>query len=391
MDISIVGAGYAGLLSAIKIKDVKIFEENKYVGIPPHCTGLVSYVTVNYLGDIAREVITNEFKGLAILDSAYKELFYLKPYPKIVRLDRIKLEELMKDQALNNGSIINLRQRVIGINFNRSKYSLVVNRNGNIEDHQSDFVIVAEGASQGLSVRLGLARRHRKLFLGFQGYADAGSNMADYTHNDTIVILLNDKYFKDFFGWIIPVSRKKVLIGVGLPIVHSSKLHKGNSYSSVINALIADLYRNRFISSRTIRKSYGGLIIRNAPSTKHFRYRAISIGDAMGMVKPFSGGGLYTIAYQIEILSKLIHRYMYDYESLWNRYRRYIERLISQLKSQEMLSNLLSRIGLEAAFKMLSSMGIVGGLETFDFEHHFEYFRNKIMDIFRGVNLVRFK
>ena len=65
--VAIVGAGPTGLQTAIRIKElgfeVSVLEEHESIGIPEHCTGLISKKGVEDLGIHLGDSLQNSIKG----------------------------------------------------------------------------------------------------------------------------------------------------------------------------------------------------------------------------------------------------------------------------------------------------------------------------------------
>jgi len=57
--IAVIGAGPAGLSVAAALKGAEVFEEHNAVGLPRHCTSLVSAVSAERVG-IPREVVVRK-------------------------------------------------------------------------------------------------------------------------------------------------------------------------------------------------------------------------------------------------------------------------------------------------------------------------------------------
>ncbi len=82
MRVRVIGAGVAGLSFALAItatgyQDVLILEEHPRVGVPKHCTGLVSETTVQAFGSIARSCVVSKFREYVVRDTGGRSVIYL--------------------------------------------------------------------------------------------------------------------------------------------------------------------------------------------------------------------------------------------------------------------------------------------------------------------------
>ena len=86
--------------------------------------------------------------------------------------------------------------------------------------------------------------------------------------------------WKNLFGWVIPIGNKQCRIGLGC------KKHLKNSFQKFLKELS--------IEDSMIIEKYGGQVVIGYPRKMAF-YRAILLGDAAGMVKASTGGGINTL------------------------------------------------------------------------------------------------
>ena len=95
-------------------------------------------------------------------------------------------------------------------------------------------------------------------------------------------IFLGSKYGPQGFGWTVPIKEKKLLIGV---------LTKGKSKEITKSFIKSLLNKYQFFDSNTVEIRTWGIPIK--PIEKTYEERTLIIGDAAGLVKPITGGGIY--------------------------------------------------------------------------------------------------
>jgi flavin-dependent dehydrogenase len=363
MDIIVVGGGFSGLLMASRIEGSVVFEENPRVGVPPHCTGLVSRATVDLIGYAARESIVSRYRVIRVHRLFGGELFELVPDQDIVRLDRILLEELLAKETEDRGSRVITRSRVLDVGFDGS---VSVEIDGSVRTIRGSLVINAEGSSQRFSRRLGISGVS-SYYVGVQGYTVCSGEVGE----EEIGVYVDDRLSRGFFSWVVPLDDRRCVVGTAYPL--------GDRGGDRIEILAKILSRRGVLLDRRVRELYGGLILRGYPSHKHHRGRLIAIGDSSGFVKPFSGGGLYPSSLQVGVISSRLRRH--GFEDAIARYYRDVRRHIDSLRIQWIATKILERLGIEKILVKLVELGIIGSREVFSYDSHERFLVEKILGI----------
>ena len=271
--IGIIGAGFSGLIAAKSLLKmgfkVEIFEEHSKVGFPEHCTGLVSGNVVDMIGAEAKSTVIKKFNYMNI---CYKEsCLRLKIESGVLKLDRVALEQKLLKSVERAGGLVNLGNKVIK-----------VSENGEIEISNSytkkyDLVILSEGFHGKLRnpLNIGLPKQFKPLY-GVNYEIEESCRFSEPT------VIFGNELTKGFFLWEVPLDQKSCLVG-------------GASEDPKSLRRIA---QNR----GKIRKSYGGPVITGPPAHRCRAGKVFVVGDAAGLNKPLTGGGLYPNA----LLFKLI-------------------------------------------------------------------------------------
>lgn len=358
-DILIIGGGFAGLLMASRMPGSLVFEENPRVGVPPHCTGLVSERTVALIGSPARESVTSRYRVIRVMRLRGGEVLNLIPDQAIVRLDRILLEEILAKEAEDLGSKIYTRARVLEI----SGKNVVVNRGSGLQSYSGSLIVVAEGSQQRFSRSLGLAEEP-EFFVGVQGFA----RVSEGIDQEEIYVFVDDNMFKGFFGWLIPLGSKKAVVGMATRL-------KDPVYGK-LRLFLKILGKRGFLADSNINRIYGGLVIRGNPLENHHAGSVIAIGDASNFTKPFSGGGLYPSSLQIGLLASRLKRH--DPREALTKYSTDIKPYVKSLRRQLLLTKIMEKLGVENTLLNLVKLGILKNTETFNYDHHDEGIYRKL-------------
>ncbi|MEM4970653.1 MAG: NAD(P)/FAD-dependent oxidoreductase [Sulfolobales archaeon] len=349
-EILVVGGGFSGLLLASRIPGSEVFEENHSIGVPPHCTGLVSWDTIKIIGAPARESIVSSYRYIRVLNTAGEDMVILKPSQRIYKLDRILLEKLLAREAEDIGSKIHTRAKVLSVDLGGS---VVIHGKGGFKRVAGSLVAIAEGSLNNISRKLGLSRK-QDLLVGVQGYINISRDIDE----EEILVFVDDRIFRGFFGWLVPLGDGEAIAGM------ASKL--GDYTNMALRIYLLVLRRLGYLRGNDLRGAYGGLIVRGYPLMKHYRGRVIAIGDSAGFAKPFSGGGLYPASRQVEALIIALRR-SEDEEAL-KRYSKLIRDEIRSLRLQWIATKAVEAIGIERAIKILAGLGIRS--ISMDYDHH---------------------
>src|SRR5712691_7044798 len=114
-DLIIVGAGPAGLYTALRTAeeglDVVVLEEHAEIGVPTHCTGLVSGET-NRLYKIPEEVVLNRPPSCLVISPGGRVAELEDPGEEIAVLDRAGLDRAVAASVLEAGGVVRTSCRV---------------------------------------------------------------------------------------------------------------------------------------------------------------------------------------------------------------------------------------------------------------------------------------
>lgn len=347
----IVGGGFAGLLMASGIPESLVFEENTRVGIPPHCTGLVSEGTVSLIGSPAKESITSKYRVIRVVRLRGGEILSLIPDQSVVRLDRILLEEIMAREAENRGSKIYTKTRALSI----TDSDTAVSEKDGVKRYKGSLIAIAEGSQQRFSRSLGLAEKP-EIFVGVQGFAKISS----YVDEEEIYVFVDDDLFRGFFGWLVPLDSRKAVVGIASHL-------KDYAYGK-LGLVVRILFRRGILLESSLSSMYGGLVIRGSPFKNHHTGSIVAIGDASNFTKPFSGGGLYPSSIQIRTLVSRLKRH--DPRDALTKYSRDINAYVNSLRQQLAITRIAEKLGIEKTLLRLTRIGVLNNTETFSYDHH---------------------
>jgi digeranylgeranylglycerophospholipid reductase len=313
-DVAVVGAGPAGSRTARNLARaglrVRLLEEHRRVGVPSHCSGLISPRTLKE-AEIGEDQIIHRITGAFVHTSNGGEVALGGGQTRAVAIDRVRWDETLAEQAQRAGADL-VRARLTNAVRENSHVLLHTQTDGRDSSFTARVVVGADGAHSRVARSLGLAGPSERVFnLGIEGKLITPRD--DFVH-----VFVGSDLAPGWFGWIIPTGDSGVRVGIG---------SQNGAKPIACYRRMTELFPDRFKGIEPCR-FYGGTIpLDFAP--KSFGDNVLLAGDAAGQVKPFSGGGIYTGLVAARHASAAITRAferddvtaggLAPYESAWKR------------------------------------------------------------------------
>lgn len=253
MTIAIIGGGPAGLSLAAGVKDAVVFEEHDAVGLPRHCTSLVGSRAAEEAG-LPPGIVVNKYGELFITDWEGHGLWFKLRHP-VYLIDRPGLEQKLAERVER----LELGKRVTAV----GERHVVVNGE---KKGPFDYIVIAEGAARKLSSRFG----HVVRLPGLQIDAKSPLDLPGIT------VIYNAKISKGYFAWVVQIDRGLYRIGLADVCCTPEKLRK----------LL------KILKAEPAARPFGGGVLAGPPLARLTYGRLVLVGDAGGLTKPLSGGGI---------------------------------------------------------------------------------------------------
>lgn len=369
-DVVVVGAGHSGSYAALQLCSrgykVAVLERKEAPGVDVCCTGIVSRECFDSLGVSPDMILTRA-------DSA--KLF--SPSGKCLRLESDKVQAYVINRAsLDRALAAGAAAAGADYFFSLPAEDIVINDEGvRIETPRSEFrakaVVIATGFEPALTRKLGLG--------SIAHFASGAQTEVETEGAPEVEIYLSQEVAPGFFGWLVPTSNGKALVGVlaaSHPRLCLEKLLKSHFCQGKVLSP-RGMIKTKAVPVGTLPRSYGD--------------RLLVIGDAAGQVKPTTGGGIYFghLGSQaaVEALTGAFNhgnlgaRELAGYQKAW---KAKIGKEISFGYRARRLYQKLSDSQIERLFDIVSSRGIAAALldsPGFSFDWH----GRVILEIIKGV------
>jgi geranylgeranyl reductase family protein len=342
-DVVVVGAGPAGLYTALRLAqeghDVLVLEEHPRIGAPTHCTGVVSAEVYEFY-KVPDELKLQQPDRCVMVSPLGTVAEFRSPGEQLAVLDRAAFDEALARDAAHAGATVVTGARVDDVRVVAD--SVEVTARGTL--HRARAVVLACGVAY---------RFHRRMEFGLpEAMLHTAQTEMDARPASALEIHLGRQVAPEGFAWLVPVrrgDRHRMKAGV---------LVRGDARSR-LRAFLSQ----PGIAPRVATPAEPVLrLLPVAPIRRTYARRTLLVGDAAGLTKPVTGGGIFysllSAAIAAETLAEALTtdtlgaRPLARYESRWK------QRLSRELRTggwfRHLLANLTDR-DLDAFVQALAS------------------------------------
>ena len=367
-DVVIIGGGPAGLYAGARLVAaglaVTVLEEHAAVGEPVHCTGVLAAEAFEEFG-LSRRSLLNQLTTARFWSPAGHQVSYSAGRVEAVVVDRRTFDQDLLDRAIRAGVSVEQGARVTAVALEERG---VVVRTAE-RQVPARVAILACGANYSLHRQVGLGMP--RLFLHTAQVELPARELGD------VELHFGNEIAPKGFGWVVPVERgSQRCARVGL-------MCEGDAIQHFERLAARVRPRWGIDAGRRPRQK----ILPLAPLARTYRERLLAIGDAAGLVKPTTGGGIYysllSGALAADVLIDALSRDDLRAERLAAYEYRWRQRLSAELHAQlkfRLVAHRMNDADIEELFELARTDGVMPIVRrTACFNRH----RKLILELFK--------
>jgi geranylgeranyl reductase family protein len=348
VDALIVGGGPGGLFMAARLAErgirTLVCEEHARVGDPVHCTGVLSADTFPRF-DLPGTATLNQLTTVRFLSPGGIHVEYATPSPLATVIDRPAFDRALADRAVASGAEVRAGARVASLEVEADGVSANVGGDA----VRARLAVLACGASYAFQRRFGFGLPRTYLHTAQRELR--ASRLSD------VELHFGRHVAPGGFAWAVPVQRPDgphVRIGVmasrdALPC-YARMVERVGTRWGVADADAPP--RQKILPLGAIERTFGD--------------RVLAIGDAAGLVKPTTGGGIHysivSAALAATVAIDALGRDRLDAETLSAYERTWREELADEFEAQHELRDVVTKLSDQAIdnfFELAHTDGIM--------------------------------
>jgi digeranylgeranylglycerophospholipid reductase len=280
-DIAIVGGGPGGMQAAHHLAqagfDVVVFEEHTAAGDPVHCTGILAAEAFDEF-DVPRSAFLNSLTTVQFYGPSGAAIEYSTPEVEAIVIDRRTFDQALGQRAERAGASVQVGQRITDVQISDDCATLTTSTHRRIN---ARACVLACGANYALQRRLGLGMPAMHL--------QSAQLELPAAEPGYVEVHFGSEVAPKGFAWAVPVFRgNQTFARIGLMCERDAR-----EYFDKFLARISPRWKTGAFDCLDGGRAPRTKMLPLGPIEKTYATRVLAIGDAAGLVKATTGGGIY--------------------------------------------------------------------------------------------------
>lgn len=371
-DVVIIGAGPAGLMAARTLArlghDAVVTEEHAIVGQPVHCTGIVGEDAFAEL-ELSRRTILGVAHSARFRAADGNAVSIESDQIRAAIVDRGRFDETLSQEAIAMGAEVRTGTRVTQLATHPDRVEV---RTAAGEAIRARACVLACGARY---------RFNRQLGFGLpRVFVQSAQLDTPFPPLDRIEVELDQQLAAGGFAWAVPFRRDGVSrVKIGL----LGDRQIGSSFSAFYRRMAERVGADPDSPRRPTLK-----MLPLGPVRRTYARRVLAVGDAAGLVKPTTGGGIYygllSGLWAAELLDRALRRDQLDARRLGEYETRWRDRLGPEIRAGLAFRTIAARLDDQAISTLMELANVDGLVPMLQRTANFNWHRDAALALLRN-------